>query len=206
MLLSGKSLDSDIKIVDFGFAVLTNDEREKEIHLPPQKQTQSSKTIETKAESLRSPSGTPGYMSPEILTNHDYTTKGDMWAVGVVMYILLCGAYPFKVYPGGWDTDKAITGDYNMQGPRWQPVSAFAKDMISKLLCVDVNSRLSAKEGTSSCPHSPPSIQPMCIHTHVMKYYALLCHIMFALKFPLPTHPRRPPLSSMARRNTAIIP
>lgn len=78
LILSDKSLDSPIKLVDFGFAAVEN-------------------------EQTRKPSrylcGTPGYMAPEVIRDRSYTTKVDIWALGVVFYILLSGLMPFSTDP-----------------------------------------------------------------------------------------------------------
>jgi serine/threonine protein kinase len=74
LILANRSLDSPVKLVDFGFA-----------------------TIET--EELQRPSnylcGTPGYMAPEVISQRSYSCKVDIWGLGVVFYIMLSGCMPF---------------------------------------------------------------------------------------------------------------
>ena len=63
---------AEIKIADFGFAKLIA----------------ADKVMATAC-------GTPGYVAPEVLNNEPYTSKVDMWSLGVIIYILLCGFPPF---------------------------------------------------------------------------------------------------------------
>jgi calcium-dependent protein kinase len=86
--------------------------------------------------------GTPYYIAPEVLAR-DYDKSCDMWSMGVVLFILLCG------YPPFWgDVDRKIfarikKGQYSMIGPQWANVSDAAKNLLSKLLCPE-DSRLTA--------------------------------------------------------------
>ncbi len=133
LILSSKSGDNLIKIVDFGFALF-----EGEILLKAPSWS-SSKEIKPESSFL---CGTPGYLAPEVLKSRYYSTKCDMWAAGVVMYILLSGTMPFSVR----DNKSVMRGEYTFPQARWVTVSDAAKDLISGLLKVDHNARLSAAE------------------------------------------------------------
>lgn len=89
--------------------------------------------------------GTPYYIAPEVLGRH-YDKSCDLWSIGVITYILLCGYPPFY-----GDTDPEIfasvrAGRYDFDSPEWTNVSAEAKDLISRLLLLDASKRLTADE------------------------------------------------------------
>lgn len=87
--------------------------------------------------------GTPYYISPEVL-DKKYTKACDLWSIGIVLYILLCGFPPFY---GENDNEifRAIQkGDFKFPSPEWDGISEEAKDLISKLLKKDPSKRISA--------------------------------------------------------------
>lgn len=92
--------------------------------------------------------GTPTYVAPEILEETGYGLKVDMWAAGVITYIMLCGFPPFRSAKKDQDElfDLIMEGDYEFLSPYWDKVSSEAKDLISKLLVVNHNQRYSAEE------------------------------------------------------------
>lgn len=92
--------------------------------------------------------GTPTYVAPEILEETGYGLKVDMWAAGVITYIMLCGFPPFRSAKKDQDElfDLIMEGDYEFLSPYWDNVSNEAKDLISKLLVVNHNERFSAEE------------------------------------------------------------
>ena len=87
--------------------------------------------------------GTAYYVSPEVL-NKSYGRKCDLWSVGVVVYMIICGYYPFY----GESTNQIIkhvsTGKFDYPSAEWGGVSASAKDFVSSLLTVDPTVRPSA--------------------------------------------------------------
>jgi len=88
--------------------------------------------------------GTVGYVAPECL-NEDYTIKCDMWAMGVITYVLLCGDMPFKgSEPEQIAAIKAC--QYTMDAPNWANVSEKARDFVVKLMTLDVDARMSARQ------------------------------------------------------------
>eukprot|EP01136_Pigoraptor_vietnamica_P030704 Opistho-1_new@90312 len=121
--------DGTIKVADFGFA---------------------RKLAE--GEQLREFCDTPGYMSPEaVRCSMDETAGGygmavDEWACGVIMYTLLVGFPPF------WNANKMVLlrtirrGNFDFVRPYWDNISAEAKDLVRRLLCVDPSKRLTATE------------------------------------------------------------
>mmetsp|Transcript_24087 Transcript_24087/g.52156 ORF Transcript_24087/g.52156 Transcript_24087/m.52156 type:complete len:419 (-) Transcript_24087:37-1293(-) len=87
--------------------------------------------------------GTVYYIAPEVLSK-SYGKKCDLWSVGVVAYMIICGYYPFY----GDSTAKIIrhvkSGNFDFPAKEWGKVSSSAKDFISSLLTVDPNVRPAA--------------------------------------------------------------
>ena len=109
---------------------------------------------------MKSPLYTPYYVPPEIIVNdafwpgayvHFYDKSCDMWSLGVIIYIILCGYPPF--YPEMEDqeitsemVEKIKFGHYTFPEHDWKDISMDAKDLISKLLVVEPNKRLTSVE------------------------------------------------------------
>jgi serine/threonine protein kinase len=89
--------------------------------------------------------GTLVYCSPEVLKNN-YNQKCDIWSCGVIMYILLCGRYPFYGSSEEEITRKILIGTFNFDDKHFENVSENAKDLIRKCLIHDRNKRISVKE------------------------------------------------------------
>mmetsp|Transcript_7744 Transcript_7744/g.11286 ORF Transcript_7744/g.11286 Transcript_7744/m.11286 type:complete len:475 (+) Transcript_7744:86-1510(+) len=120
LLLMGSN-DSDIKIADFGFA----------------KEAKSSAYLRTQC-------GTPGYVAPEILEGVPYGAKADQWSLGVIVYILLGGYPPFVESNQRELFRKIRKGQFEFHDEYWSNVSNEAKQLISSLLTVSPEKRLSA--------------------------------------------------------------
>ncbi|KAG5179819.1 kinase-like domain-containing protein [Tribonema minus] len=90
--------------------------------------------------------GTPAYVAPEILRHKPYGTSVDMWSIGVIIYILLGGYPPFHDENQTRLFRKIRAGSYKFHSEYWGGVSNEAKDLISRLLTVDVSKRLTAAE------------------------------------------------------------
>ena len=118
--------DVEIKIADFGFSVMVGPDA-----------------------CLKSFCGTTTFMAPEILLEKNYGKPVDMWAVGVIAYLLLSGTYPF---PGSTNTEvmERITSMKfefpEGPGQPWEGVSLGARDFVSKILVNDPTKRLSAHD------------------------------------------------------------
>ena len=89
--------------------------------------------------------GTLVYCSPEVLKNN-YNQKCDIWSCGVIMYILLCGKYPFYGSTEEEITRKILIGNFNFDDKHFDNVSENAKDLIRKCLIHDKNKRITVKE------------------------------------------------------------
>ncbi|NXI58469.1 KCC4 kinase, partial [Chloroceryle aenea] len=86
---------------------------------------------------------TPGERSPEILHGCPYGPEVDMWSVGVITYILLCGFEPFFDTRGDqYMYSRILTCDYEFVSPWWDEVSLNAKDLVRKLIVLDPQKRL----------------------------------------------------------------
>lgn len=95
---------------------------------------------------LESRCGTPAYASPEILRALPYDGKVDLWAVGVILYILLSGYAPFYGDTTDELFERIMAGAYHFPDEIWSSVSESAKDLVCKLLTVDPADRPSAHE------------------------------------------------------------
>ncbi|KAI9308753.1 kinase-like domain-containing protein [Cunninghamella echinulata] len=92
------------------------------------------------------PCGTVGYTAPEVVSDQKYSKSVDMWAIGCVLYTMLCGFPPFYDESIRELTSKVVKGQYSFLSPWWDPISKSAKDLVSHLLCVDPNERYTIDE------------------------------------------------------------
>ncbi|XP_029206658.2 serine/threonine-protein kinase DCLK2-like isoform X5 [Acropora millepora] len=90
--------------------------------------------------------GTPTYVAPEILDETGYGLKVDIWAAGVITYILLCGFPPFRSPDQDELFDLILAGEFEYLSPFWDDISDSAKDLINHMLVVDDITRFSALE------------------------------------------------------------
>ncbi|CAJ0961262.1 unnamed protein product, partial [Ranitomeya imitator] len=127
LLYTTKRPNYVLKLTDFGFAKET-----------------------TTHNSLATPCYTPYYVAPEVLGPEKYDKSCDMWSLGVIMYILLCGYPPFysnhglAISPG---MKKRIRmGQYEFPNPEWSEVSPDVKQLIRNLLKTDPTQRMTITE------------------------------------------------------------
>ena len=92
------------------------------------------------------PCGTVGYTAPEIVKDERYSKSVDMWAMGCVLYTLLCGFPPFYDESIQVLTEKVARGQYTFLSPWWDDISKPAQDLVSHLLTVDPNKRYTIRE------------------------------------------------------------
>lgn len=122
-LFASDDADAPIKIIDFGLS---------------RSDVSPNSIMNTKV-------GTPYYVAPEVL-RRKYTSSCDIWSIGVITYILLCGYPPFY-----GDSDKQIfesvrTGFFDFPSPDWDEISNEAKDFVCSLLKSNPEERLSAEQ------------------------------------------------------------
>ncbi|KAL4492576.1 hypothetical protein ABPG72_007689 [Tetrahymena utriculariae] len=123
ILFDSKATNSNLKVIDFG-ASTKFDHNEK----------------------LTKRIGTPFYVAPEILTKKPYDEKCDVWSLGVIMYILLCGYPPFWGQTDQEIYEKVKKGKFEFYDEDWADRSSDSKDLITKMLQYDPKERISATE------------------------------------------------------------
>ena len=92
------------------------------------------------------PCGTVGYTAPEIVKDERYSKSVDMWALGCVLYTLLCGFPPFYDESIQVLTEKVARGQYTFLSPWWDDISKPAQDLVSHLLTVDPERRYTIQQ------------------------------------------------------------
>ncbi|XP_024898590.1 serine/threonine-protein kinase DCLK2 isoform X10 [Pteropus alecto] len=90
--------------------------------------------------------GTPTYVAPEIIAETGYGLKVDVWAAGVITYILLCGFPPFRSENNLQEDlfDQILAGKLEFPAPYWDNITDSAKELISQMLQVNVEARCTA--------------------------------------------------------------
>jgi len=123
LLCSGEGNNMTIKIADFGLS-----------------------KIFAGGAQLDTSCGTPDYAAPEVLTGESsYDKSVDLWSIGVITYVLLCGYPPFYASTQPLLFEKIIRADYDFPAPEWTYISDTAKDFIRNLLLLDPSKRLTAE-------------------------------------------------------------
>ncbi|KAJ3260157.1 hypothetical protein HK103_001233 [Boothiomyces macroporosus] len=123
LLLSDRTRNPRVKISDFGLSKIFKE-----------------------TDILKTACGTPGYVAPEILKKKGYGPQVDMWSLGVITYILLCGYPPFFDSSNTELFKKIMAGRFQFDRPWWDNISEKAKDFICKLLIVEPKLRWTAAE------------------------------------------------------------
>jgi len=99
-----------------------------------------------KDEALATACGTPGYVAPEVIAAQGYGPEVDIWSLGVIMYILLCGFPPFYSENNPQLFRMIQRCQYTFTRPYWDQVSDAAKDLIRSMLVVDPKKRATCKD------------------------------------------------------------
>ena len=90
--------------------------------------------------------GTYGYMSPELILTNTYSKATDVFAAGVVLYIILCGYPPFYSKSNRQTFVRTVKGIYKLEGNDWDMISVEAKDLVQRMLEKDPRKRISTKD------------------------------------------------------------
>lgn len=93
---------------------------------------------------MKTACGTPGYVAPEILKGLEYTESIDIWSLGVILFILLCGYPPFADEVPSVLYSKIRQGSYTFDSPWWDDISREAKSLVSRMLTVNAKKRITA--------------------------------------------------------------
>ncbi|KAL9115759.1 MAG: hypothetical protein Q9227_000127 [Pyrenula ochraceoflavens] len=121
------------------------------------------------------PCGTVGYTAPEIVKDERYSKSVDMWALGCVLYTLLCGFPPFYDESIQVLTEKVARGQYTFLSPWWDDISKSAQDLVSHLLTVNPDKRYTIEqflqhpwirqtnEETHAAADAPPLATPLAV-------------------------------------------
>jgi len=97
-------------------------------------------------DNLKTSCGTPDYVAPEVLRGTNYDNSVDVWSVGVITYILLCGFPPFYGNNDQQIFNKILKCEYDFPSPDWDNISEEAKEFISALLVLNPNERPTAEQ------------------------------------------------------------
>jgi len=128
LLYENLSENSTLKIADFGLGMILSPEVD-----------------------MSSVCGSPEYTAPEILKGERFGKPGDMWSLGVIVYILLCGYVPFSSDSPAELFKRILKGQYEFSSPHWDMIGENAKDFIRKLLVVDPKTRMTADAASRNC-------------------------------------------------------
>lgn len=113
--------------------------------------------------------GTEAYEAPEIISNSSHSEKCDLWSLGVLLYVMLSGCMPFA------SARHSCSGNFTMKGEDWDQTSPEAKDLISRLLVIDPEERLSAAQVLEhrwlSLCHESPHTMPMQVANRLKRYH-----------------------------------
>ncbi|XP_039658006.1 serine/threonine-protein kinase DCLK2 isoform X1 [Perca fluviatilis] len=92
--------------------------------------------------------GTPTYVAPEIISESGYGLKVDIWAAGVITYILLCGFPPFRSESNLQEDlfEQILMGRLDFPSPYWDNITDSAKELIGKMLQVNAEARYTAQD------------------------------------------------------------
>ncbi|KAF8034178.1 hypothetical protein BT93_C0452 [Corymbia citriodora subsp. variegata] len=92
--------------------------------------------------------GSAYYVAPEVL-HRSYSTEADVWSIGVIAYILLCGSRPFWARTESGIFRAVLKAEPSFDEPPWPSLSSEAKDFVKRLLNKDPRRRMSAAQALS---------------------------------------------------------
>uniref|UniRef100_A0A8P4GDI3 calcium/calmodulin-dependent protein kinase n=1 Tax=Dicentrarchus labrax TaxID=13489 RepID=A0A8P4GDI3_DICLA len=185
LLLASKCKNAAVKLADFGLAIEVQGDQQAWFGF----------------------AGTPGYLSPEVLRKEAYGKPVDIWACGVILYILLVG------YPPFWDEDQhklyqqIKAGAYDFPSPEWDTVTPEAKNLINQMLTINPAKRITAQEAlkhpwvcqrstVASMMHRQETVEclkkfnarrklKVCLHAHSLPHHPLLDFLVTSFLYSL---------------------
>jgi len=105
--------------------------------------------------------GTKGYLAPEMLRRHSYDKAIDMWSLGVIVFVLLCGCLPFDDDSSKIPDESAARKKFTLRFPKWaNNLSVSAKDLLQHLLEIDPKKRYTADEALNHPWVSGKTVMP----------------------------------------------
>uniref|UniRef100_A0A4W6F832 calcium/calmodulin-dependent protein kinase n=1 Tax=Lates calcarifer TaxID=8187 RepID=A0A4W6F832_LATCA len=137
LLLASKMKGAAVKLADFGLAIEVQGDQQAWFGF----------------------AGTPGYLSPEVLRKDPYGKPVDIWACGVILYILLVG------YPPFWDEDQhklyqqIKAGAYDFPSPEWDTVTPEAKNLINQMLTINPHPWVCQRSTVASMMHRQETVE-----------------------------------------------
>ncbi|KAG4927772.1 hypothetical protein JHK85_054258 [Glycine max] len=138
-LYISKDENSTLKVIDFGLSDYVK---------PENKTTRANNQKFFADERLNDIVGSAYYVAPEVL-HRSYGTEADMWSIGVIAYILLCGSRPFWARTESGIFRAVLKADPSFEEAPWPSLSADAKDFVKRLLNKDYRKRLTAAQALS---------------------------------------------------------
>jgi len=148
ILFESNEPDARIRITDFGLSKLFGDRCENSRDCPTAEELAAllRKFEDTGILNRQRLRGTVGYMSPELILAGHASAATDVWAVGVVLYILLSGQPPFQSKSNREVLEKSARGEVSLDGPQWTCISRGAIELIQRMLTVDPTARITTAE------------------------------------------------------------
>lgn len=122
IVFEDNSINARIKIIDFGTSIKVK-----------------------YLEKVKKVAGTAYYIAPEVLTE-EYTKLCDVWSIGVILYIMLCGRPPFVGKSLDEIFRKILKDDPKFEGSIWMKISEPCKNFIRKILVKDPRNRMGLEQ------------------------------------------------------------
>jgi len=126
LLLKDDDDISEVKLADFGLSKIISDGVQKQM--------------------MQTACGTPGYVAPEVLSADGYDKEVDLWSIGVITYILLCGFPPFYNEHLPVLFEAIMNAEYDYPEDYWDEISDTAKNFIDRLLVIEPEKRMTTTQ------------------------------------------------------------
>jgi len=176
VLLSSREGHADVLLCDFGMARFIG------LGAPP----------------LNGRAGTLAYMAPEMLSSGSYGPQVDVWALGVITFILLAGCHPFN--PTGTLDEASIelrikSGQWDFSGECWDRISEEARELITKMLHPDPEQRLKISELLASPWFAGSQASEVCRYSEEQRKWRAAIRALALIGCATPSSSGGPPAS-----------